>query len=151
MTVTIDVLKKVADKWLIPRRARKAFRAVSFEALYFVGEHGLITRGAEALFSLSPIEFHQIFSPLLASFGDAESMEAWLESTQPLTDVDLSTSYKSQSNLPFLSSLAASGMKVPPTTSIESSSKDYNRSQSLPSTVSIPSPPKEIVELPEIA
>lgn len=151
LTVTIEVLKKVADKWLIPRRARKAFRAVSFEALYFVGEHGLITKGAEALFSLSPIEFHQIFSPLLASFGDAESMESWLESTQALADVDLSTSFETQSNLPLHSSILPSGLKVPPKASVESTPKDFNRSQSLPATVSIPSQPIEIDELPEIA
>ena len=149
LTVTIDVLKKVAEKWLIPRRARKAFRAVSFEALYFVGEHGLITRGAEALFSLSPIEFHQLFSPLLASFGDAESMESWLESSQALADVDLSTSFGSQTNLHLPSSLPKAGLKVPPKTLL--SSKDFNRSQSLPATVSIPAQPKEFDELPEIA
>jgi Ion channel len=89
LSVTIQSLKQTADKWLVPRRARKAFRAVAFEALYFVGEHGLITRGAQALFSLTPFEFHQIFSPLLAAFGDAETMELWLEHTQALADVDL--------------------------------------------------------------
>jgi hypothetical protein len=151
LTVTIDILKKVSEKWLIPRRARKAFRAVSFEALYFVGEHGLITKGAEALFSLSPIEFHQLFSPLLASFGDAESMESWLESTQALADVDLSTSFASQSNLPQQSSSAASVLKVPPKISVVSSPKVFNHSRSLPATVSIPSQPKEVDELPEIA
>ena len=37
LTVTIGTLKSTAEKWLIPRRARKAFRAVAFESLYFVG------------------------------------------------------------------------------------------------------------------
>lgn len=89
LSVTIESLKQTADKWSVPRRARKAFRAVAFEALYFVGEHGLITRGADALFSLTPFEFHQLFSPLLAAFGDAEAMELWLEHTQALADVDI--------------------------------------------------------------
>jgi hypothetical protein len=89
LSVTIDTLKGTADKWLIPRRARKAFRAVAFEALYFVGEHGLITRGADALYDLSPFEFHGLFSPLLAALGDAETMEGWLASTDILADVDL--------------------------------------------------------------
>ena len=152
LTVSIDVLKKVAEKWLIPRRARKAFRAVSFEALYFVGEHGLITRGADALFSLSPIEFHQIFSPLLASFGDAETMESWLERTQPLADVDLSTSFETQSDILHPPSFDNTGsLKVAPKTSANSSTKDFNRSQSLPATVLIPSPPKGKDELPEIS
>lgn len=89
LAVTIQSLKQTADKWLVPRRARRAFRAVAFEALYFVGEHGLITRGADALFQLTPFEFHQIFSPLLAALGDAETMQAWLEHTQALAEVDL--------------------------------------------------------------
>jgi hypothetical protein len=89
LAVTIDTLKNTADKWLVPRRARKAFRAVSFEALYFVGEHGLITRGADALYDLSPFEFHGLFSPLVAAMGDAETMEGWLNSTDVLADVDL--------------------------------------------------------------
>jgi hypothetical protein len=89
LSVTIDTLKGTADKWLVPRRARKAFRAVAFEALYFVGEHGLITRGADALYDLSPFEFHGLFSPLLAALGDSETMEGWLASTDILAEVDL--------------------------------------------------------------
>ena len=89
LSVTIDTLRETADKWLVPRRARRAFRAVAFEALYFVGEHGLITRGADALFDLSPFEYHGLFAPLLAALGDAETMEGWLESTNVLAEVDL--------------------------------------------------------------
>ena len=74
---------------MVPRRARKAFREVCFQALYFVGERGLIIKGAEVLFELSPIEFHGLFSPLLAALGDAETMDAWLASTEVLADVDL--------------------------------------------------------------
>ena len=89
LSVTIDSLKTTADKWCIPRRARKAFRAVAFEALYFVGEHGLITKGADALYALTPFEFHGLFSPLLAAMGDADTMEAWLAGTEVLAEVDL--------------------------------------------------------------
>jgi hypothetical protein len=89
LSVTIDSMQDTADKWLIPGRARKAFRAVAFEGLYFVGEHGLITRGADALYDLSPFEFHGLFSPLVAAMGDAETMEGWLASTDILADVDL--------------------------------------------------------------
>jgi voltage-gated potassium channel len=89
LSVTIDSLKHTSDKWSVPRRARKAFRAVAFEALYFVGEHGLITRGADALYALSPFEFNGIFSPLLAAMGDAGTMEAWLASTEVLAEYDL--------------------------------------------------------------
>ncbi|KAL7558629.1 hypothetical protein ACA910_019460 [Epithemia clementina (nom. ined.)] len=91
LTITIGTLKTTAEKWLIPRRARRAFRAVAFEALYFVGEHGLITRGANALFDLNPFEFHGLFAPLLAALGDAETMEGWLASTEIQTEYDLRT------------------------------------------------------------
>lgn len=89
LSVTIDSLPDMAEKWLLPRRARKAFRTVAFEVLYFVGEHGLITRGADALFDLTPFEFHGLFSPLLAAMGDADTMERWLASTDMLASVDL--------------------------------------------------------------
>ena len=89
LSVTIDSLPDMADKWLLPRRARKAFRTVAFEVLYFVGEHSLITRGADALFDLTPFEFHGLFSPLLAAMGDADTMERWLASTDMLASVDL--------------------------------------------------------------
>ncbi|KAL3913374.1 MAG: hypothetical protein SGILL_006518 [Bacillariaceae sp.] len=89
LSVTIDSLYDTADKWCIPRRARKAFRAVAFEVLYFVGEHDLITRGAESLYELTPFEFHGLFSSLVAAMGDANTMEGWLESTDTLALVDL--------------------------------------------------------------
>lgn len=89
LSVTIGTLRQTTSKWMVPRRARRALRAVAFEALYFVGEHGLITRGADALFDLSPMEFHRLFTPLLAALGDADSMEAWLASTDILAEVDL--------------------------------------------------------------
>jgi hypothetical protein len=89
LAVTINSLYETADKWCIPRRARKAFRAVAFEVLYFVGEHGLITRGADALYDLTPFEFHGLFSSLVAAMGDADTMEDWLESTNTLALVDL--------------------------------------------------------------
>lgn len=89
LSVTIDSLNETADKWSVPRRARKAFRAVAFEVLYFVGEHGLITRGADALYDLTPFEFHGLFSTLVAAMGDADTMEGWLESTDTLALVDL--------------------------------------------------------------
>lgn len=108
LSVTIDTLKGTADKWLVPRRARKAFRAVAFEALYFVGEHGLITRGADALYDLSPFEFHGLFSPLLAALADAETMEVWLASTEVLAEVDL----RRDSSRPSLAQFRKGDQKV---------------------------------------
>jgi hypothetical protein len=89
MSVTIDRLTVALDKWFIPRRARKSFRAVAFEALYFVGERGLITRGADSLYDLTPFEFHSLFAPILAAMGDADTMEGWLDTTNVLAEVDL--------------------------------------------------------------
>ena len=108
LSVTIESLHDTADKWLIPRRARKAFRAAAFEVLYFVGEHGLITRGAEALYDLTPFEFHGLFNPLLASMGDAETMESWLASTEVLADVDL----KRDSVMRPSANIAAAGIRT---------------------------------------
>lgn len=92
LSVTIDSVTVTADKWSVPRRARKAFRSVAFEVLYFVGEHGLVTRGADALYDLTPFEFHSLFSSLVAAMGDADAMEQWLGSTDTLALVDLQRS-----------------------------------------------------------
>jgi hypothetical protein len=97
LSMSIQSLKQTADRWKIPKRARKAFRAVAFEVLFFVGEFGLVTRGAEALFDLPPLVFSSLFAPLLAAMGDAPWMESWLVRTQVLADVDLQFSLSSPS------------------------------------------------------
>ena len=97
LSVTIDSLKHSADKWLIPRRARKSFRAVAFEVLYFVGERDLIVRGAVAVFDLRPYEVQGLFGPLLAAFGDADTMEAWLMRTQVMADNELTEEANAES------------------------------------------------------
>lgn len=81
LSVTIDTLKETTDKWLIPKRAKKAFRAVAFEALYFVGERDLIVLGPDAIFNLKPSEVQGMFGPFLAALGDADTMEVWLSRT----------------------------------------------------------------------
>ena len=68
VSLTIGSLRDTADKWKLPPRAWKAFRAVAFRSLLFVGERELITDGGDALQRLNVYEFHQIFSPLLAAF-----------------------------------------------------------------------------------
>lgn len=89
MSVSIRALKETAIRWKLPRRTRRPFRSVAFEVLFFLGEYALVTRGADALFDLSPIVFHGLFAPLLASFGEAEAMEDWLIATQVTADADL--------------------------------------------------------------
>lgn len=88
LSVTINVLRSVAYKWMIPRKARKAFRSASFEALLFVGERALVTQGVDVLLALCPLEFHGLFAPFIAAMGDADTMEAWLENTNLLADVE---------------------------------------------------------------
>jgi hypothetical protein len=92
LSVTIPSLKDTAEKWMLPRRARKAFRAVAFRALFYVGERNLIIQGADTLLNLSPFEFHGLLSPVLAAMGDGGTMEDWLASTDVMADVELTNS-----------------------------------------------------------
>lgn len=89
LSVTIDSLKLTADKWFIPKRARKSFRAVAFEILYFVGERNLIVYGADAVFSLNIHEVQGLFAPVLAALGDADTMETWLQQTHQMAHNEL--------------------------------------------------------------
>ena len=89
VSLTIDSLRDTSEKWKIPPRAWKAFRAVAFRSLLFVGERDLIADGVDALLRLNVMEFHGIFSPILAVMGDSNTMEAWLAATDLLADADL--------------------------------------------------------------
>jgi hypothetical protein len=89
VSLTLGSLRDTAEKWKIPPQAWKAFRAVAFRSLLFVGERQLICDGADALLQLNVVEFHQIFSPMLAAMGDAGCMISWLASTDVLADVEL--------------------------------------------------------------
>lgn len=88
VSLTISTLRDTADKWRIPPQAWKAFRAISFRCLLFVGERDMISDGGDALFQLNAIEFHGIFSPMLAAMGDGPSMEEWLARTDILADAE---------------------------------------------------------------
>merc|ERR1712150_282172 len=89
LKVTIDSLKHTCEKWNIPRMATKSFRAVAFEVLFFCGERNLIVRGADAVFDLRPFEVQDLFAPVLAAFGDADAMEAWLMQTHTMAQNEL--------------------------------------------------------------
>lgn len=89
VSVTIGSLRETSEKWKLPPRAWKAFRAVAFRSLLFVGERDLISDGVDALLRLNVMEFHGIFSPILAVMGDGNTMEAWLAATDLLADVEL--------------------------------------------------------------
>lgn len=92
LRVTIDSLKQTCEKWSIPRMATKSFRAVAFEVLYFCGERNLIVRGVDAVFDLRPYEVQGLFAPLLAAYGDADAMDAWLSQTHSLATYELKPS-----------------------------------------------------------
>mmetsp|Transcript_3860 Transcript_3860/g.6365 ORF Transcript_3860/g.6365 Transcript_3860/m.6365 type:complete len:785 (-) Transcript_3860:588-2942(-) len=89
VSLTIGSLRETSEKWKIPPRAWKAFRAVAFRSLLFVGERDLISDGVDALLRLNVMEFHEIFSPILAVMGDGNTMKAWLAATDLLADVEL--------------------------------------------------------------
>jgi hypothetical protein len=89
LKLKMDSFRRIIQKWLIPRVAHKAFRSVAFNCLIFIGERDLIVKGADALLELGPLEFNELFSPLLAAMGNRESMVKWLASTDVLADVEL--------------------------------------------------------------
>ena len=89
VSLTVGSLRDTSEKWKIPAHAWKAFRAVAFRSILFVGERELISNGGDALLELNVVEFHQIFSPMLAAMGDGSSMETWLAQTDILADVEL--------------------------------------------------------------
>lgn len=95
-TASIDMpmLSETMDKWIIPRSARSAFRAVAFETILYVGERGLIVQGADAIFDLSPREFQALFAPFLAAMTMTNNehedvMRRWLLGTNLMADVEL--------------------------------------------------------------
>ncbi len=107
VSLTLGSLRDTSEKWKIPPQAWKAFRAVAFKSLLFVGERQLICEGADALFQLNVVEFHQIFSPMLAAMGDAGCMTSWLASTDVLADVELRGGAKYGLNKPIFNGTLA--------------------------------------------
>ena len=87
--MSLRSIRDVMDKWIIPNRARSAFRAVAFDAIFYVGERQLIIDGPNALFALSPREFQGLFSPVLAAIGSEEVLQSWLLATNLMADVEL--------------------------------------------------------------
>jgi len=84
IVVRIGGWKEVVNMWMIPSGAWRAFRTAALESIMLVGERSLIQQGAESLYSLSPDEFHSVFSPVVAAMGDSETLEGWLKGTAEL-------------------------------------------------------------------
>ena len=90
IVVRIGQWKDVVQKWCIPSGAWKPFRAAALECLLLVGEHSLLREGGpQALFALSPDEFHSIWSPLVAAMGDAVTLQGWLNRTEQMAQAFL--------------------------------------------------------------
>jgi len=81
---TFSDWKVAADKWMIPKKAKDAFRSLSFELFLLVGMHDINLRGIDAILDLKSAEFQRLFNPVLAVMGTSECMECWLLSTEPL-------------------------------------------------------------------
>jgi len=86
--VEIDGFKSVMDKWLVPRGAQQAFRAVSYEALLQVGEVDFATLGAAAFGKLDAESLGRMFAPVLAGLGSYEIMLGWLAGTDLLVEME---------------------------------------------------------------
>ena len=86
LAVTMERLQDIAEHWLVPTRAREAFRSVTFASIIFVGEREIFHRGVNAFFNLNPLQFHSIFGPFVVAMEDIDTMIAWLVSTQSLRD-----------------------------------------------------------------
>ena len=84
LQIKTDALKEIMEKWLVPLRARKTFREVCFESIFFVGEHDLLLRGTEVFYDLNPFQFCGLFGQFAAALDDPVTMDGWLASTDIL-------------------------------------------------------------------
>jgi hypothetical protein len=93
VSVRLNTLDDVERKWLIPEGPiKQAFNIVAMEVLIVVGVHKLVMHGADAIFSLDPLEVVDIFTPLLAAMADAGTMEGWMARTEKLAEESFSRS-----------------------------------------------------------
>ena len=87
--LTFSNWKAVADKWMIPKKAKDPFKAVSCEVVLTIGTNALRQKGLNTLLlDLDPNDFQKLFNPLTIAMGSAECMEAWILSTEPLMSKD---------------------------------------------------------------
>ena len=83
-SLTIDPLKETAEEWLIPPRARQAFRMAYFKGIVFVGEQAILSGGASAFLDLNPFDFSDLFCPFVVALDDLTTMRDWLDLTADL-------------------------------------------------------------------
>jgi hypothetical protein len=86
VTLTFSEWKAASERWMLPKKAREAFKAVSCEIILSIGTNSIRQHGVNALFDLDPNEFQKLLNPLTFAMGTAECMEAWILSTDPLIE-----------------------------------------------------------------
>lgn len=82
ISLTIESLKEVVTKWMIPFAARTAFRIAVFRTILFVGEDKLTSRGMDAILDLDPFHINDIIGSVVLAMEN--SAEEWLAATLPL-------------------------------------------------------------------
>ncbi|GMH66856.1 hypothetical protein TrRE_jg2052 [Triparma retinervis] len=88
VTVEIEGFSGVLSKWLIPRGAKHAFRAVAYEAIVELGERDFSLLGEGAFDKINPEDRAALMAPLLACMGSYETMSEWLKATTIIREVD---------------------------------------------------------------
>jgi len=81
ITIEIEGFSSVLSKWLIPRGAKHAFRAVAFEAIVEIGERDFALQGEHAFGKIDAEDLAMLMAPLLACMGTYETMGEWLKAT----------------------------------------------------------------------
>jgi voltage-gated potassium channel Kch len=86
--VSIDGLSQVMDKWLMPRGARRSFRATSYSAMLEVGMTDFESMGAYAFEKVDAVKLGEMFAPLLACMGSMTVMEGWLRGADLIAEME---------------------------------------------------------------
>ena len=76
--------KEVAEKWMIPKKAKLAFKTVCCEVVLSLGTNTLSQYGMSVLLELDSKEFQRLFNPFSVALVSVECMEAWMLSTEDL-------------------------------------------------------------------
>ncbi len=84
VTLTFAKWKATTEAWMIPKKARETFKAVSCDIILSIGTNAIREKKVNALLELDPNDFQRMFGPFTVAMGSAECMEAWIVNTEPL-------------------------------------------------------------------
>lgn len=79
--LTFSNWKAASEKWMIPKKVKEHLKSVACEIILSVGTDEMKKRGIDSILELDPDYFQRRFNPVIAHFGSAECMEAWMRST----------------------------------------------------------------------